>query len=214
MFYFFFAYKSLKQQGKVENLVFSVPSGNFGNICAGMMAQKLGLPVKHFVAATNINDTIPEYLDTGIYEAKPSKPTISNAMDVGDPSNFVRIQKLVNNDITKLKTLFSSYSFTDKDTKKALKNLYKSSGYIADPHGAVGYLGLKKHMETKENVTGVFLETAHPVKFLDVVEKTLGTAVEIPAQIKEVIYKEKHSINVSEYSELKRFLMDWRNIIL
>ena len=208
MFYFFFAYKQLKLQGKADHVVFSVPSGNFGNICAGMMAQKLGLPVKHFVASTNINDTIPEYLQTGIYEAKPSKPTISNAMDVGDPSNFVRIQKLVNNDITKLKNLFSSYSFTDKETKKALKYLYKNTKYVADPHGAVGYLGLKEYVkEQEERSTGIFLETAHPVKFLDVVEKTLGISIDIPEQIQAVIDKEKESIQISDYNELKQFLL-------
>ncbi len=207
MFYFFSAYKQLKLQGKAENIVFSVPSGNFGNICAGMMAHKLGLPVKHFVASTNINDTIPEYLKTGIYQARPSKPTISNAMDVGDPSNFVRIQKLVNNDITKLKNLFSSYSFADKETKRALRYLYKSTGYIADPHGAVGYLGLREYSKDKRDGMGVFLETAHPVKFLDVVEKTLGVTVAIPEQIQTVIDKEKKSIRISDYSGLKQFLI-------
>ncbi len=207
MFYFFFAYQQLKRKGQHENIVFSVPSGNFGNICAGMMAHRLGLPVQHFVAATNRNDTVPQFLETGIYEPKPSQATISNAMDVGDPSNFVRILKLVNNDTTKLKQLFSSFSYSDKETRKAMKYLYKHQGYVADPHGAVGYLGLKKFQESHPETIGVFLETAHPVKFLDVVEKTIGTSVEIPAQIQSVMDKDKKSIAISDYKGLKDFLL-------
>ncbi len=203
MFYFFFAYKELHQKNK--DLVFSVPSGNFGNICAGMMAQKLGLPIKHFVASTNVNDTVPNYLVDGVYKPKPSKATISNAMDVGNPSNFIRIQELFNNDLEALKSAFSSYSFTDDETRETMKKIYSNSGYVADPHGAVGYLGLKKH-GLKENEFGVFLETAHPVKFLDVVEDTLPVKVEIPEQIKGVIDQKKVAIKASSYQDLKDFL--------
>lgn len=203
MFYFFFAYKKLYK--KHRNIVFSVPSGNFGNICAGIMAQKLGLPIKHFVAATNINDTVPNYIKNGAYNPKPSKSTISNAMDVGNPSNFIRIRQLFNNDFEKLKSALSSYSFTDNETQKAMKTIYKNSNYIADPHGAVGYLGLKKHC-LKNDEYGVFLETAHPVKFLDIVEKTLGISVTIPHQIKSVINKKKSSVLINSYKELKSFL--------
>jgi threonine synthase len=135
MFYFFFAYKQLKSKNK--DLIFSVPSGNFGNICAGLMAHKLGLPVKKFIAATNINDIVPDYLKTGIYAPKPSKQTISNAMDVGDPSNFVRVLEIFNNDDVKLKEVLSSYSFTDKETQHAMKEIKEKHHYIADPHGAV-----------------------------------------------------------------------------
>jgi Threonine synthase len=188
MFYFFFAYKALKKQNK--ELVFSVPSGNFGNICAGIMATKLGLPVKHFVASTNVNDTVPNYLKDGKYTPKPSKATISNAMDVGNPSNFIRIQELFNNDFETLKKHFSSYSFSDDETREKMKSIYKNSGYVADPHGAVGYLGLEKY-GLKETEIGVFLETAHPVKFLDVVESTLPVKVDIPPQIKKVIDNKK-----------------------
>ena len=204
MFYFFFAYKELKSKNK--ELVFSVPSGNFGNICAGIMAQKLGLPIKHFVAATNVNDTVPNYLVDGIYEPKPSKATISNAMDVGNPSNFIRIRELFNNDLDTLKSAFSSYSFTDDATRETMKKIYENSGYIADPHGAVGYLGLKKH-GLQNNEFGVFLETAHPVKFLDVVEETLPVKVEIPEQIQKVIDNKKVAIKASSYEDLKAFLM-------
>ncbi|QOD59591.1 threonine synthase [Polaribacter haliotis] len=205
MFYFFFTYKELKKLNK--ELVFSVPSGNFGNICAGIMAQKLGLPVKHFVASTNVNDTVPNYLKDGKYTPKPSKATISNAMDVGNPSNFIRIQELFNNDFEALKNHFSSYSFSDDETREKMKAIYKESGYVADPHGAVGYLGLEK-FGLNENEFGVFLETAHPVKFLDVVEGTLPVKVEIPAQIQKVINNKKVAIKASSYEDLKAFLME------
>jgi len=205
MFYFFFAYKQLKN--KQKDFIFSVPSGNFGNICAGLMAHKLGLPVKQFIAATNINDIVPDYLETGIYTSKPSKQTISNAMDVGDPSNFVRILEIFNNDDVKLKKVLSSYSFTDKETRQAMKELNEKFNYIADPHGAVGYLGLKKH-GIDSNAFGIFLETAHPVKFLNVVEPIINETLELPKQIKEVIDKEKVSINISFYEELKQFLVN------
>jgi len=204
MFYFFFAYKELQKKNK--DLVFSVPSGNFGNICAGIMAQKLGLPIKHFVASTNVNDTVPNYLVAGVYSPKPSKATISNAMDVGNPSNFIRIRELFNNDLNALKSAFSSYSFSDDETRETMKKIYGDSGYVADPHGAVGYLGLKKY-GLKETEFGVFLETAHPVKFLDVVEETLPVKVAIPPQIQKVINNKKVAIKASNYEDLKAFLM-------
>ena len=204
MFYFFFAYKQLKQ--KQKEIVFSVPSGNFGNICAGIMAQKLGLPIKHFIASTNVNDTVPNYMNDGNYNPKPSKATISNAMDVGNPSNFIRIQELFNNDFEALKNSFSSFSFSDDVTRMQMKKVYISYKYILDPHGAVGIAGLLKY-GLQENEYGVFLETAHPVKFLDVVEETLNVKVEIPTQIQKVIHKEKVAIKASTYKDLKAFLM-------
>jgi len=204
MFYFFIAYKQLKN--KRRKVVFSVPSGNFGNICAGVMAQQLGLPVKQFIASTNSNDIVPNYLKTGVYTPKPSIQTISNAMDVGDPSNFIRIQEIYKNDDELLKKNVSSYSFTDEETKKAIKKIKKKSGYIADPHGAVGYLGLKKYL-TKHKAQGIFLETAHPVKFLDVVEPVLNETIEFPQQILNVMNKKKVSIQISKYDELKDFLL-------
>ena len=203
MFYFFFAYKQAYQLSR--DAVFSVPSGNFGNICAGLMAQKLGLPVKHFIASTNVNDTIPQYLKNGTYDPKPSKATISNAMDVGNPSNFIRIQEMFQNNLSALKETFSSYSFSDEETKSTMKKIYQNAGYVADPHGAVGYLGLQKY-GLNENEFGIFLETAHPVKFLEVVEDTLEIKVDIPEQIKQVIDKEKVAIKITSYEELKAFL--------
>jgi threonine synthase len=205
MFYFFFAYKQLKNKNK--KLVFSVPSGNFGNICAGVMAQQLGLPVKQFIAATNINDIVPNYLKTGIYNPQPSKQTISNAMDVGDPSNFIRIQEIYKNNDEILKTHISSYAFTDDDTRKAMKKIKKKANYIADPHGAVGYLGLKKYLKNKK-AQGIFLETAHPVKFLDVVEPVLNETIAFPSQILDVINKQKVADKITTYTELKHFLLN------
>jgi len=203
MFYFFFAYKQVSKHYK--DIVFSVPSGNFGNICAGLLAQKLGLPVKHFVASTNINDTVPQYLLNGNYDPKPSKATISNAMDVGNPSNFIRIQELFHNNRSSLKKSFSSFSFSDDETKIMMKSIHDKFNYISEPHGAIGYLGLKKY-GLKTNEFGVFLETAHPVKFLEVVEETLLVNVEIPHKIKQVMSKEKVATSVSNYQELKMFL--------
>lgn len=203
MFYFFFAYKQVYQQH--NDIVFSVPSGNFGNICAGLMAQKLGLPIKHFIAATNVNDTVPNYLENGKYEPKPSKATISNAMDVGNPSNFIRIQEIFQNNLSTLKETFSAYSFSDDETRIEMKKIFQNSDYISDPHGAVGYLGLKNY-GLKEDEFGVFLETAHPVKFLDIVEETLGVSVGIPSQIEKVLNKEKVAIKIASYLELKDFL--------
>ena len=204
MFYFFFAYKALKKENK--KLIFSCPSGNFGNICAGIIAKKMGLPIEHFVAATNVNDTVPRFLENGIYDPKPSKATISNAMDVGNPSNFIRIQELYQNDLEQFKKDFSSFTFSDEETLEAMKTIYKRDGYIAEPHGAVGYLGLKKELENHPNAIGIFLETAHPIKFLDVVEPALNVKLPIPEQIESVMNKEKISTKIKSYEELKTFL--------
>ncbi|RIV69392.1 threonine synthase [Flagellimonas aequoris] len=205
LFYFLFAYKQAKFKGK--EIVFSVPSGNFGNICAGMVAQKLGMPVKHFVASTNVNDVVPKFMENGIYEPVPSKATISNAMDVGDPSNFVRIQHLYQGNLESLRANLSSYSISDAETRKAMKSVHSKSGYLMDPHGAVGYLGLKEYQKTHPDTYGIFLETAHPVKFLDVVEDTLGLSPEIPPQIQKVMGREKKSHLIKSYEDLKAFLL-------
>ena len=204
MFYFFFCYKMLKKHNKP--LIISCPSGNFGNICAGILAKKLGLPIQHFVAATNINNTVLNFLETGNYSPKPSKSTISNAMDVGNPSNFTRIQEMYNNDLAEFNKDFSSFAYDDITTKIAIKQLYEKFNYIAEPHGAIGYLGLKEQLEINKNVIGIFLETAHPIKFLDVVEPILNLKLEIPKQIESVLNKDKVSIKISNYEDLKEFL--------
>ena len=205
MFYIFFAYQQLKKYNKP--IILSCPSGNFGNICAGIMAKRLGLPIANFVASTNANDAVPRFLEKGIYDPKPSVATISNAMDVGNPSNFIRIQELYNNDLKEFEKDFSSYSYTDTETEIAIKDIYKQTKYIAEPHGAVGYLGLKKEMAKQPNSVGVFLETAHPIKFLDTVEPLLKLKLPIPTQIESVLGKEKVSTRIKSYEEFKSFLM-------
>jgi threonine synthase len=206
LFYFMFTYKELHKQ--YENIVFSVPSGNFGNICAGMMAQQLGLPIKHFVAANNENNVVSNYLITQNYIPKPSVQTISNAMDVGNPSNFIRIQEIYKNDFDVLKNNLSGYSFSDEDTEVALAEIYNNFGYVADPHGAVGYLGCKAYLKENTNAHCVFLETAHPTKFLEVVEDALKVKLSLPEQIKAVMHKDKKSIKIASYSQLKEFLLN------
>ena len=205
LFYFMFAYKQLHH--KYDNIVFSIPSGNFGNICAGMMAQQLGLPIKHFVASNNENNVVTEYLKTQLYSPKPSVQTISNAMDVGNPSNFVRIQEIYKNNFDELKENLTSFSFSDAETKAAMLEIYNNYNYVADPHGAVGYLGAKAFLQDNPNAHCVFLETAHPTKFLDVVEDVIQNKQELPAQIKAVIDKEKVAISINTYNDLKDFLL-------
>ena len=205
-FYYFIAFKKLHKEFK--DIVFSVPSGNFGNLCAGMVAQKIGLPVKHFIAATNINDTVPKYMQSRQYHPQASSPTISNAMDVGDPSNFVRIMALYHNSFEKLSQQMSSYSFTDAQTKLAMKEIHSNSSYVADPHGAVGYLGLKKYFEHFPGSYGLFLETAHPIKFLNVVEDTLGNKLDLPPQIAAILNKKKSSVAIRDYADLKSYLIN------
>ena len=204
MFYIFFAYQQLKKQNKP--IILSCPSGNFGNICAGIMAKRLGLPIAHFVASTNANDAVPRFLASGQYDPKPSIATISNAMDVGNPSNFIRIQELYHNDLKAFEKDFSSYSFSDAVTETTIKDVYQRTGYIAEPHGAVGYLGLKTELSKIPNAVGVFLETAHPIKFLDVVEPLLEVTLPIPTQIESVLGVEKISTKIKSYDELKSFI--------
>ena len=206
LFYFLFAYEQAKSKGK--KVVFSVPSGNFGNICAGMVAQKLGMPVEHFIASTNVNNVVPKFMEKGVYEPMASIATISNAMDVGDPSNFVRIRHLYQNDFAALQKNLSSYFFPDLATQEAMKQVHTNTGYVMDPHGAVGYLGLKEYQKKCPDTYGIFLETAHPVKFLDVVENTLGVSPEIPPQIQKVMGKEKKSTKIASYAELKSLLLE------
>ncbi|WP_111307164.1 threonine synthase [Confluentibacter sediminis] len=205
LFYFIFAYKQL--HNKYKNIVFSVPSGNFGNICAGMMAQQLGLPIHHFVASNNANNVVTRYLVSQLYEPRPSVQTISNAMDVGAPSNFIRIQEIYKNNFEFLKDNVSSYSFTDDETREALKEIYTTYNYVADPHGAVGYLGCKTYLKERPESHCVFLETAHPTKFLDVVEEVIKEKQPLPRQIQSVMGKEKVAVTISTYEDLKSYLL-------
>lgn len=206
MFYYAFAYKRLHPI--YNDLVFSVPSGNFGNICAGIMTQKLGMPVKRFIAANNENNVVSEYLVSGNYNTKPSVQTISNAMDVGNPSNFIRIQQIFNNEFDSLKNHLNSYSYSDLQTMDGMKELLDKYDYIADPHGAVAYLGAKQYLEEHPYAHCVFLETAHPTKFLDVVEPVIDRKLDLPPQIQRVMGKEKVASSISDYSELKDFILN------
>ena len=205
MFYFMFAYKQLKQHNKP--LVFSVPSGNFGNICAGMVAQKLGFPFPHFIASNNENDVVTRYLSSKKYTPLATVETISNAMDVGNPSNFIRIQALHNNDFQALKSNLSGYRFSDEETREAIDSIYKSTGYITDPHGAVGYLGCHHYLKLNPDVHTVFLETAHPTKFLDVVQPLVPEVIKLPPQIKAVMGRPKNAKSIVNYADFKANLL-------
>ncbi len=205
-FYYFFAYK--QWENKKMPPVISVPSGNFGNICAGLLAKCSGLPIRHFIAACNANNVVTEYLETGDYLPKKSLTTISNAMDVGSPSNFVRILELFDQQFISLKNNMSSYSFSDGQTKEVLKEVYTEKKYLLDPHGAVGYAALKKYLHEHKNMSGIILETAHPVKFYDVVEPIIEQAVPMPPAINHLLMLKKESLKMnSDYEELKDYLL-------
>lgn len=207
-FYYFYAYAQLAHTGKP--LVFSVPSGNFGNLCAGLIAKKMGLPVAKFVASTNINDVVPNYLLCGKLHIKPSVKTISNSMDVGNPSNFQRLLALFNEDYDQLRAELAGRRYDDGETRKAMKEVYQRHGYVLDPHTAVAYLGLKSVVsELGEPVNGVALATAHPAKFREVVEEALGITVKIPERLQQILEKEKKSIPMSsDFQDFKAFLLN------
>jgi threonine synthase len=203
-FYYFFA---MQQWESDQSPVISVPSGNFGNICAGLLAHRSGLPVQHFIAACNANDVVPEYLITGDYKTKKAKSTISNAMDVGNPSNFVRILELFHHEFGELKNMLSSYSITDDETRDAIHSVLEQNDYLLDPHGAVGYIALQRYLKDNTGLKGIFLETAHPVKFYDVVEPVTGKPVPMPASVEGIMNNEKKSLQINgEYEELKTFV--------
>ncbi len=204
-FYYFYAYAQVNKEGKP--VVISVPSGNFGNLTAGLMAKMMGLPVHAFIAATNSNDVIPEYLRTKVFRPRNSSQTISNAMDVGNPSNFPRIVELYNHDFARLSQDIIGCSFNDEDTRNAMRGVYDKTGYVLDPHGAVGYLGLKEFLKSNAEYTGIFLETAHPSKFKEVVEETIQHSIDLPERLKEFMAGEKKSIQISSnFLEFKSLL--------
>lgn len=208
-FYYFNAFAALKRKGNTKPVVFCVPSGNFGNLSAGLIAKRMGLPVKMFVAATNINNVVPAYLKTGNYSSKISQETISNAMDVGNPSNFIRMRLLAGDTHEQVMTHITGDFSDDTDTRKAMKDVFDRTGYVMCPHTAVAYLGLKSYTDTlNEEVAGVVLSTAHYAKFLDVVEDTLGTKVDVPARLSVLLSKEKVSILMSkEFADFKKYLL-------
>jgi threonine synthase len=205
---FFYLMAFLQWNDKSLPPVISIPSGNFGNICAGLLAQRSGLPVSKFIAACNVNDVVTRFMKTGDFQPQKAIPTISNAMDVGDPSNFVRILQIFNNDIALLSDLFSSVSFSDDETKNAIVDLYKETGYLMDPHGAVGYMGLKDYMETHPGTKGIFAETAHPVKFYDVVEPLIAEKITLPSAVASIMDKTEYAELIDpEYGILKEYLL-------
>ena len=204
----FYYFEAFKQLDTTLPVVFSIPSGNFGNLTAGLIAQRMGLPVEKFIAATNINDVVPEYLSTGKYRPRPSQRTISNAMDVGNPSNFARMEDLYGFTWNNMKQEIVGYSFTDKRTKEGLKEVYDQFGYIIDPHGAVGYLALKEYQVLNPNTMGVILETAHPTKFIEDVENILQTKIEIPERLAQLADLPKEAVDASiDFAPFKDWLL-------
>ena len=203
--YYFLAWQ---QWDEFEIPVISVPSGNFGNICAGILAQKSGLPITHFIAACNANNIITDYLTTTQYTSRLSIPTISNAMDVANPSNFVRIEAIFENIFKEVQSNITSYSISDELTKKGIENLFKAYNYIADPHGAVAYQALLQYQQ-KNKVKGLFLETAHPIKFPEVVEETIQQKLEVPKSVSYLLSKQKQSqLLKPTFLALKEWMME------
>jgi threonine synthase len=206
-FYYFEAYKQLNNSDK--KVVVSIPSGNFGNLTAGLFAKRMGLPIHKFLAATNINDVVPKYLDTGNYIPHPSHRTLSNAMDVGNPSNFARMMDLYGNDWNDIKKDIIGYSYTDEETTAGLKEVHHQYNYVMDPHGAVGYLALKEYQKTHHHTVGIILETAHPTKFIDDVESILKIKIPIPERLAELANKKKESTELGiNFPPFKQYLLD------
>ena len=205
-FYYFYAYAQLKRQGKADNVVVCVPSGNFGNLCAGLFAHRMGLPVKRFIAANNANDVFYQYLKTGTYTPQSSKQTLANAMDVGAPSNFARIAALFNGNHRAIKAVIGGATYSDVMIRESMKGCYTATGYILDPHGACGYRALKEQLQYGE--TGIFLETAHPAKFKETVDDALHINLPIPDRLVAFMQNEKQSIPMrNDFHIFKQFLL-------
>ena len=203
-FYYIYAYSRLMRGA--EKIVFCVPSGNYGNLCGGLLAKRMGVPISRFIAASNANDIVPKYLETTVFSPKTSVQTISNAMDVGNPSNFVRILDLYNGDYDKIREDIQGVSFNDDDTRSLIREVYEQHGYLMCPHTAIGFGGLKLLLRDEE--TGIFLSTAHPCKFKDIVDPLIPEEVEIPLRLREIINKKKRAIAITnEYDDFKSFLL-------
>ena len=205
-FYYFYAYAQLKKMGKADNIVISVPSGNFGNITAGLFAQEMGLPIKRFIAANNRNDIFFNYLQTGNFEPKASVCTIANAMDVGNPSNFARILDLYGHNHENICKHVGGATYNDEQIARGVKETWKECKYLLDPHGACGYLALTEQLHKDE--VGVFLETAHPAKFKETIDNILGESIEIPLPLQEFMKGKKETVEMTkEFDDLKSFLI-------
>lgn len=208
----FYYFEGFKQVDNTLPVVFSVPSGNFGNLTAGLFAKKMGLPIHKFIAATNINDIVPKYLTTGIYEPRPSIQTISNAMDVGNPSNFSRILDFYSSTWNKIKENIEGYSFDDEKTKKCIADVYRQYKYLLDPHAAVGFLSLVKYLEVHNKTNGIILETAHPSKFINSVQPLVDSKITIPSRLSSLMTKEKISTKLpNSFNLFKSFLFEKLN---
>lgn len=206
-FYYFYAYAQMKRRNLADNLVVCVPSGNFGNITAGLFGKRMGLPVKRFIAANNRNDIFYQYLKTGQYNPRPSIATIANAMDVGDPSNFARVLDLYGGSHDAIAAEISGATYTDEQIRETVRQVYDETGYLLDPHGACGYRALVEGLAPDE--VGVFLETAHPAKFLQTVEGIIGRKVEIPEKLQAFMRGTKQSIPMSkDFASFKEYLMN------
>lgn len=205
----FYYFRAFQQWGKSKGPVsFVVPSGNFGNLTAGLFAKKMGLPIQNFIAGTNVNEIVPNYLENGVFEPKPSVQTISNAMDVGNPSNFARMQDIFDGSHVKMRSEIFGYKSTDDETRSAISLAYKQTGYVLDPHAAVGWVTLEKHRKKYPETNGIILGTAHPSKFSDVVAEEIGKPVVIPEKLARLKDAPKTSIILSnDYPSLKSYLL-------
>lgn len=207
-FYYFNGFARMNEPGK--DLYISVPSGNFGNLTAGMMAGAMGLPVKQYITATNINDIVPKYLESGTYTPAPSKATIANAMDVGDPSNFVRIFDMFGHSHEQIAEAVHGYRYTDRQIKEIIKEVYHGHGYLLDPHSATGYRSLYEEIHGTDDAAGFFIATAHPAKFHETVEEVIGEKVEIPPTLQETMARDSEVVELTkEYSDFQGYLLDW-----
>ena len=202
--YYFFAYSQLPSN--IEKSSFSIPSGNYGNLFSAIVSKKLGLPIENIISSNNINNPVERYFQSGVYTPLHSKETLSNAMDVGDPSNFKRVNKIFDHDLNKMKEIIHAYSFTDYETEDAIKNLLKKNKYFCDPHGAIGYLGAKKYIDNNLGSHCIFLETAHFYKFFDEIKNIIGNEFSVPSQLESVLKKDKNSVEINGYNNFKEYI--------
>ena len=202
--YYFFAYSQLPSD--IEKSSFSIPSGNYGNLFSAIVSKNLGLPIQNIISSNNINNPVERYFQSGVYTPLHSKETLSNAMDVGDPSNFKRVNKIFDHDLDKMKEIIHAFSFTDYETEDAIKNLLKKNKYFCDPHGAIGYLGAKKYIDNNLGSHCIFLETAHFYKFYDEIKNIIGNEFNVPSQLESILKKEKNSVEINGYSHFKEYI--------
>ena len=202
--YYFFAFTQLPSD--IEKSSFSIPSGNYGNLFSAIVSKKIGLPIENIISSNNINNPVERYFQSGAFTPLHSKETLSNAMDVGDPSNFKRVNKIFDHDLDKMKEIIHAYSFTDYETEDAIKNLLNKSRYFCDPHGAIGYLGAKKYIDNNLGSHCIFLETAHFYKFFDEIKNIIGNKFNVPSQLESVLKKDKNSVEINGYNHFKEYI--------